>query len=162
MPKDVLDALQELEFDAMLPRVQAEVHKFTSIQADKRNTYRKKVREDKKAAKEKEAPNGVALGVAGGVAGAAGVAAAGGAMMALDGDEESPPAKRARLDGEEEEFGEGEGDETVDVDGQEEDEEVEDDEVEEDDEGQEEGLTEDLLEEREDEDEDMEDAEDSD
>jgi DNA polymerase epsilon subunit 3 len=127
MPKDVFDAMHELEFDFMLPRLEAEVTKFTSIQADKRNTYRKKVREEKKAAKEP----------------------LGGGM---DGDE--PAAKRARMDGEggqSDDDGE-EGDETIDVD----DEEVEDDEIEEDDgEGQEgEGLTEDPLEEREDKDED--------
>jgi hypothetical protein len=51
MPTDVFDAMQELEFEAFLPRLMAEVTKFTSIQADKRNSYRKKVREEKKANK---------------------------------------------------------------------------------------------------------------
>ncbi|CAI6250214.1 unnamed protein product [Periconia digitata] len=149
VPKDVFEAMDELEFNFMLPRLEAEVQKFTSIQADKRNTYRKKVREDKKAAKDKEVTNG-------------GVAGTGEAAH----DEESPPAKRARLEGgvgEEEDDG---GDETVEMgDGEQEieDEDVDDDEVEEDDEGLEEGLTEDPLEEREDvDDEDMEDAEESD
>ncbi|PVH98780.1 histone-fold-containing protein [Periconia macrospinosa] len=152
MPKDVFDAMHELEFEFMLPRLEAEVHKFTSIQADKRNTYRKKVREDKKAAKDKEMTNGTT---------------AGGAGAAQDG-EESPPAKRARLEGGEGEDEDGaDADDTVDMgDGDQdgEDEEVEDDEVEEDEEeGQEEGLTEDPLEEREEvDDEDMEDAEESD
>jgi DNA polymerase epsilon subunit 3 len=127
MPKDVFDAMHELEFDFMLPRLEAEVTKFTSIQADKRNTYRKKVREEKKAAKEP-------------IGGEA------------EGDE--PAAKRARMDGEGAQSDDEaeEGDETVDV----EDEEVEDDEIEEEEgEGQEgEGLTEDPLEEREDKDED--------
>ncbi|KAL1607845.1 hypothetical protein SLS60_002783 [Paraconiothyrium brasiliense] len=121
MPKDVFDALQELEFDFMLQRVEAEVHKFTSIQADKRNTYRKKVREEKKAAKDKPT-NGAE-------------------------EDDSPPAKRARRsDGAEQAGSDDEDvDETVDV--EQEDEEVEDDEVEED--APEEEPTEDLLEERE-------------
>ncbi|KAF1915065.1 histone-fold-containing protein [Ampelomyces quisqualis] len=144
MPRDVFDAMTELEFPFMLPRLEAEVTKFTAIQADKRNLYRKKVREEKKA-----------VGPAAAVPGQEG------------GDEgDEPAAKRARMDGEvaqsEEEE---EGDEAVDVDG--EDEEVEDDEMEEE-EGEEgdkeEGLTEDLLEEREekDEDEEMGDGEESD
>lgn len=126
MPKDVFDAMHELEFEFMLPRLEAEVNKFTSIQADKRNTYRKKVREEKKAgiaSKDKPA-NGHAA------------------------DDESPPTKRARREG-------GDGAEASDeedgvdetVDDVAEDEEVEDDEVEE--EVQEEGLAEDPLEERE-------------
>jgi DNA polymerase epsilon subunit 3 len=125
MPQDVYAAMKELEFDFMLPRLEAEVTQFTSIQADKRNTYRKKVRDEKKAAKDPQVPNG---------SGAA--------------TEDSPPAKRARrLSGDNGEHHSGsdeeiEGDETVDV----EDDEVEDDEVE--DEVVEEGLTEDLLEER--------------
>ncbi|KAF2833109.1 histone-fold-containing protein [Ophiobolus disseminans] len=130
MPADVFSAMHDLEFDFMLPRLEAEVTKFTSIQADKRNTYRKKVREEKKAQKEGPADDVVA----------------GAEEMNGDGDERA--AKRARMDGEvgasEEE---GEGDETVDV----EDEEVEDDEIEEE-EGQEgEGLVEDALEEKEEE-----------
>ncbi|KAF2691258.1 histone-fold-containing protein [Lentithecium fluviatile CBS 122367] len=126
MPKDVFDAMHELEFEFMLPRLEAEVNKFTSIQADKRNTYRKKVREEKKAGgptKEKPA-NGHAE------------------------EDESPPTKRARREG-----GDGveasEEEEGVDetVDDVVEDEEVEDDDVEE--EVHEEGLTEDPLEEKE-------------
>ncbi|KAJ4353388.1 uncharacterized protein N0V89_005117 [Didymosphaeria variabile] len=121
MPKDVFDALQELEFDFMLQRVEAEVHKFTSIQADKRNTYRKKVREEKKAAKDKPT-NGAE-------------------------EDDSPPAKRARRsDGAEVAGSDDEDvDETADM--EQEDEEVEDDEVEED--APEEDPTEDLLEEKE-------------
>ena len=132
MPKDVFDAMHELEFDSFLPRLEAEVSKFTSIQADKRNTYRKKVREDKKAAKE-NGENGA---------------------KPVNGhaeNDESPPTKRARrssADGGEHNTGseeEVDPDETVDV--EQEDEEVEDDEVEE--EPAEEGLTEDPLEVRE-------------
>jgi DNA polymerase epsilon subunit 3 len=113
----------------MLPRLEAEVTKFTSIQADKRNTYRKKVREEKKAAKDE--PESTMPGVVG--------------------RDDEPAAKRARLDGEaEEEEEEGDVDETVDV----EDEEVEDDEIEEEEGETQEGMTEDLLEEKEEKDED--------
>jgi DNA polymerase epsilon subunit 3 len=143
MPQDVYAAMKELEFEFMLPRLEAEVTKFTSIQADKRNTYRKKVRDEKKAAKDPQAPNDT------------GAAA-----------EDSPPTKRARrssADNGEHHSGsddEVEGDETVDV----EDEEVEDDDVDVEDEVPEEGLTEDLLEEpaTRDEDDDMGDGDESD
>jgi DNA polymerase epsilon subunit 3 len=115
----------ELEFDAFLPRLEAEVTKFTSIQADKRNSYRAKVRQEKKAQKEVGAPEGPGskLEVANGHAGA----------------EESPPTKRARrssvddgghAEGSADEAGD--ADETIDVvDDEGEDDEVEDDEVEE-------------------------------
>lgn len=137
MPKDVFDALQELEFDFMLQRVEAEVNKFTSIQADKRNTYRKKVRDEKKAAQGK--PTNGAI------------------------EDDSPPAKRARRSDGAEQAGsdDDEVDETVE-DVEQEDEEVEDDEVEED--APEEEPTEDLLEEKEkvDTDDDMADGNESD
>ncbi|KAL5429087.1 hypothetical protein PMIN04_000331 [Paraphaeosphaeria minitans] len=137
MPKDVFDALQELEFDFMLQRVEAEVHKFTSIQADKRNTYRKKVREEKKAAKD-EPINGAA------------------------GDEQPPTKRVRRSDGAERAGSDDEDvDETVE-DVEQDDDEVEDDEV--DEEAPEEEPTEDLLEEREKEasDDDMADGDESD
>ncbi|KAF2869781.1 histone-fold-containing protein [Massariosphaeria phaeospora] len=129
MPKDVFDAMHELEFEAFLPRLEAEVTRFTAIQADKRNTYRKKVREDKKAAKDigdvdPQATNGHAL------------------------DDDAPPTKRARRlsadNGEHASGSEEEGDldETID-DAEQEDDEVEDDEVE--DEAVDEGVTEDPL-----------------
>ncbi|ORY13754.1 histone-fold-containing protein [Clohesyomyces aquaticus] len=153
MPKDVFDAMQELEFDSFLPRLEAEVAKFTSIQADKRNSYRKKIRDEKKAQKEPgdsqpRATNGNA-------------------------DDDSPPAKRARRSsadngehatGSEEE--EADVDETIEED-QQEDEEVEDDEEPEG-EGEEEAvdeqLTEDPIEIRESgaSDDDMEDGDESD
>ncbi|KAF2785766.1 histone-fold-containing protein [Melanomma pulvis-pyrius CBS 109.77] len=134
MPKDVFDAMHELEFEAFLPRLEAEVVKFTSIQADKRNSYRKKVREDKKAAKE-------------GTEGSKAPTANGHAEGA-----DSPPTKRMRRlsvdNGEHATTGseeEADPDETADV--EQEDEEVEEDEIE--DEAVEEGLTEDPLEVRE-------------
>lgn len=119
MPKDVFDALQELEFEGMLQRVEAEVQKFTSIQADKRNTYRKKVRDGKKAQQDK---------------------------VGNENEDESPPAKRARREEGPEGDDDDDADETVEGEEQD-DEEVEDDEVEE--EGPDEEPTEDLLEERE-------------
>jgi DNA polymerase epsilon subunit 3 len=73
--------MQECEFAFMLPRLEAEVTKFTSIQADKRNTYRKKVREEKKAAKDEPEST----------------------MPGIVGRDDEPAAKRARLDGEAEE-----------------------------------------------------------
>ncbi|QDS74249.1 hypothetical protein FKW77_002972 [Venturia effusa] len=50
-PKDVLDAIQECEFDSFLPRLEAELEKYNTVQCDKRNTYRRKVREEQKSAK---------------------------------------------------------------------------------------------------------------
>jgi len=151
MPADVFAAMNDLEFSFMLPRLEAEVTKFTSIQADKRNTYRKKVREVKKAQNGPEHGDGGVDVVAGAQEG---------------GDDEERAAKRAKVDAgasEEDEEGDGDVDETADV----EDEEVEDDEIEEDEEGGEgegEGLVEDALEEREDkeDDDDMQDGEESD
>lgn len=151
MPKDVFDAMTELEFGFMLPRLEAEVTKFTSIQADKRNTYRKKVREEKKASSSagaapestptKQEANG---------------------DVVMEGAEDSGEraAKRARRESGDNGDGdvtEDEVDETVDV----EDDEVEDDEIEE--EVEEERLVEDPLEEKESkDDEDEDDGNDSD
>jgi DNA polymerase epsilon subunit 3 len=142
MPNDVFAAMHDMEFPFMLPRLEAEVAKFTAIQADKRNTYRKKVREEKKAIKDP------AMGDEGGVDVVAG---------AEEGDGDGERAvKRARMDGEAVSE-EGDGDEEVDGDeaGDGEDEEVEDDEIEEEEDGAEgETLAEDALEEREDREED--------
>ncbi|KAI9722278.1 MAG: hypothetical protein M1812_001750 [Candelaria pacifica] len=49
MPKDVLDAISELEFENFLPRLEAELAKYNEVQTGKRNSYRKKVREEKAA-----------------------------------------------------------------------------------------------------------------
>ena len=150
MPNDVFDAMQELEFEAFLPRLKAEVTKFTSIQADKRNSYRKKIREEKKA--QKDTGEAKPRGVNG---------------HAAD-EDESPPTKRARrssADNGEHATG---SEEEVDADdaveeNPDEDEEVEDDE-EPDEEPAEEGLTEDPIEVRESEasDDDMADGDESD
>lgn len=48
-PKDVLDAIDDIEFDAFLPRLEAELAKYNAVQCDKRNSYRRKVREEQKA-----------------------------------------------------------------------------------------------------------------
>lgn len=137
MPSDVFAAMKELEFEFMLPRLEAEVTKFTSIQADKRNTYRKKVRDEKRAKNDPDALE-ITNGGTSFSAGPAGV------------EDDEPRAKKARMDGDAGEASDEEiGDETQDV----EDEEVEDDEIVED-EPPEEGLTEDPLEEREEKDED--------
>lgn len=147
MPTDVFAAMRELEFEFMLPRLEAEANKFTSIQADKRNTYRKKIREEKRA---KNDPDGVSVMTNGETSfmsvGTAGL------------DDEEPRAKKARLDGE---VGEGSDEEGVDETQDVEDEEVEDDEIVED-EAPEDDLKEDPLEEREDKEDDDEMADDSD
>lgn len=44
-PEAVLDALAELEFDSFLPRVQAELRRFSEVQTGKRNDYRRKLKE---------------------------------------------------------------------------------------------------------------------
>ncbi|KAF2276262.1 histone-fold-containing protein [Westerdykella ornata] len=137
-PADVFDAMEELELEFMLPRLKAEVTKFTAIQADKRNTYRKKVREEKRAQKGEGDGTGSKAGTNGNAA-----------------EDDSPPAKRVRMSsGGQTEQAE-EEDEEVDVDEgaddvQDEEEDDEDEDEEDAEEEQvEEGLTEDLLEERE-------------
>ncbi|KAH7114237.1 histone-fold-containing protein [Dendryphion nanum] len=150
MPKDIFDSLQELEFNGFVPRLEAEVDKFTSIRATKRNSYRKKIREEKKAGTGKDDSETSSRAINGNGA-----------------DDDSPPTKRAKRssadNGDNASASEDEGDvdETLD-DVDQEDEEVEDDEVEE--EVAEEGLTEDPIEERENEpsDDDMVDGDESD
>lgn len=44
-PDAVLDALSELEFDNFLPRVQAELRRYSELQTGKRNDYRRKLKE---------------------------------------------------------------------------------------------------------------------
>ncbi|KAK6395215.1 hypothetical protein LTR65_000684 [Meristemomyces frigidus] len=48
MPPDVVAALKDAEFENFLPRLEAELKKYNDTQCDKRNTYRRKVKEDKK------------------------------------------------------------------------------------------------------------------
>lgn len=154
MPSHVYEAMQQLEFSFMLPRLEAEVAKFTSIQADKRNTYRKKVREEKKAAL-RDSTGGATDAING---------QGDTSVVSLAGDGDEPAAKKARLEramesGDDDE-GDGEMEEAVDG----EDEEVEDDETEEEEQEEGEALVEDLLEEKEEknEDDDMADGDESD
>ena len=44
-PADVLFALREIEFEAFVPRLEAELARFNEVAAGKRNEYRRKVRE---------------------------------------------------------------------------------------------------------------------
>ncbi|EMD01184.1 hypothetical protein BAUCODRAFT_61755 [Baudoinia panamericana UAMH 10762] len=50
MPPDVMAALKDAEFENFLPRLDAELKKYNDVQCDKRNTYRRKVKEEKAAA----------------------------------------------------------------------------------------------------------------
>ncbi|KAI9804335.1 MAG: hypothetical protein M1833_007142 [Piccolia ochrophora] len=81
MPKDVIEALKELEFDDFLPRLEAELAKYTEIQTEKRNTYRKK-------GTDKAAANGAAEVHAADASESVGVDPAG--------QDEPPAAKKAR------------------------------------------------------------------
>lgn len=46
-PENVLEALADLELEAFIPRVEAELRKFNEIQTGKRNEYRRKLKEGK-------------------------------------------------------------------------------------------------------------------
>lgn len=62
-PRDVFDAVHDLEFDGFMERLEQELIKYNAVQCDKRNTYRRKVREEQlaqKAAAAKEALEGAA------------------------------------------------------------------------------------------------------
>lgn len=48
-PEDVLEALTEIEFEQFVPRVKSEHDTFVQIANDKRNDYRKKLKEDTQA-----------------------------------------------------------------------------------------------------------------
>lgn len=49
-PQDVMAAMKDCELEDFLPRLEAELKKYNEVQCDKRNTYRRKVKEDKAAA----------------------------------------------------------------------------------------------------------------
>ncbi|KAI9851803.1 MAG: hypothetical protein M1838_002661 [Thelocarpon superellum] len=83
MPKDVLEAIETLEFRDFLPRLEAELAKYNEVQTDKRNNYRKKLAADKAPAAEAASSEGATLN-------------GNGEGGAADGD--SPPAaKKARI-----------------------------------------------------------------
>nr|POE54877.1 dna polymerase epsilon subunit d [Quercus suber] len=46
-PTDVFAALKDAELENFLPRLEAELQKYNDIQCEKRNTYRRKVKEEK-------------------------------------------------------------------------------------------------------------------
>ncbi|KAF2199943.1 histone-fold-containing protein, partial [Delitschia confertaspora ATCC 74209] len=74
-PKDVLQAVTDLEFPGFLERLEAEVEKYTSTLYEKRTSYRAKVREEQKAKKSGDITS----------------------SKAVNGDADSPPAaKRAK------------------------------------------------------------------
>ncbi|KAK5164968.1 uncharacterized protein LTR77_009633 [Saxophila tyrrhenica] len=54
MPQDVLAAMKDCEFESFKPRLEAELQRYTEMQCDKRNTYRRKVKEEKAAAAPKD------------------------------------------------------------------------------------------------------------
>lgn len=174
-PKDVLDAVVDIEFPFFLERLNAELAKYNAVQCDKRNSYRRKVREEQKTKATQEgasATEGADVAIsaetaaAGAAVGAAAVVGTNGVPVITspkrDGDEE-PRAKKIR------------GEDGMEVDEEEdapdepeaEDEQEEEPEEEEDDEDEEEGsdtfedakeqLAEDPLEEKETQDEEMED-----
>jgi DNA polymerase epsilon subunit 3 len=64
-PRDVLSALEDLEFGHFIPRCEGELAKFQAIQCDKRNTYRRKVREEAKAKQAADLANGVVENIPG-------------------------------------------------------------------------------------------------
>ncbi|KAK1060968.1 hypothetical protein LTR74_011427 [Friedmanniomyces endolithicus] len=62
MPPDVVTALKDAEFEGFLPRLDAELKKYNDIQCDKRNTYRRKIKEDKVVAVTADGEGGDASG----------------------------------------------------------------------------------------------------
>ncbi|KAI5250497.1 histone-fold-containing protein [Aureobasidium subglaciale] len=140
-PADVMAALKENEFEHFIPRLEAELKKYNTVQCDKRNSYRRKIREEKasKTGDEKHADSGAENGDAdASMLDATEISAVNGHSRSDD----QPPSKKMRREageedvseGDEEEFHdalEGEDDEAVEGDG--------DDEVEEDEDEDEEG-----------------------
>ncbi|KIW06903.1 uncharacterized protein PV09_02573 [Verruconis gallopava] len=169
-PKDVLDAIADIEFDMFLPRLEAELAKYNSVQCDKRNSYRRKVREEQKA---KQVANTEQAGEADGTATAKAAASSAGKADGANGasrlvspkrDDEEPRTKKVRgEDGMEIDDEEDMTDEPDAEDDQDEENDNEDDDDDDDDEGEDtfedakEELAEDPLEEHEARDEDMED-----
>ncbi|KAL1618921.1 hypothetical protein SLS54_007037 [Diplodia seriata] len=166
-PKDVLDALKELEFDMFIDRTNNELNKYQEIQCTKRNTYRRRVKDEKRAAEGGSTAAGAAAGnpdhddndtsalslaAAGNnnnnnnptpailAAGGSAASANGGHQPALDANGE-PVAKKARVDhdvnGGDHDMDEDEGEEEEEEEEEPEDEEEEEEEEEEDEEDEE-------------------------
>ncbi|KAI4729239.1 histone-fold-containing protein [Aureobasidium sp. EXF-10728] len=114
-PADVIAALKENEFEHFIPRLEAELKKYNTVQCDKRNSYRRKIREEKASSKTggvdddgKPTDSGAENGDAdASMLDATEVSAVNG--HSRDGDEEPPSKKLRREDGEE--LDEEEGDE---------------------------------------------------
>ncbi|KAK4988957.1 hypothetical protein LTR66_003798 [Elasticomyces elasticus] len=88
-PLDVMAAIKELEFEEFLPRLEAELEKYNTIQCEKRNSYRRKVKEGRQSA---------ALATTNGETPAPD-SSSGGASVAGHSDthdEDGPPAKKVR------------------------------------------------------------------
>ncbi|KAG9513106.1 histone-fold-containing protein, partial [Aureobasidium melanogenum] len=142
-PADVIAALKENEFEHFIPRLEAELKKYNTVQCDKRNSYRRKIREEK-ASKLGEDGKPTDSGAENGDADASMMDAT--EMSAVNGhsrnDGDEPPSKKLRreagedddeegedeefhdaLEGEDDEIVEGEGDEEADEEGDEEDDE---------------------------------------
>ncbi|KAJ9668564.1 hypothetical protein H2201_001206 [Coniosporium apollinis] len=167
-PRDVLDAIEEAELEGFLDRLEKELERYNATQCDKRNSYRRKVREEKAVKALAAIEAGVVEMGQGAAAGAAGVNG-----HARVGDE--PPAAKKMRRGEAEAEDEGEtdveqveqGEDGADEEQDQEDDVEEDEEVEgsEDEEDGERRLVEDPIEEREgseDEDDVLDDGDDSD
>lgn len=58
-PKDVLDALKDIEFDFFESRLSQELEKYNNMQCDKRNTYRRRIKEEAKAKQTGDETNGI-------------------------------------------------------------------------------------------------------
>lgn len=104
-PEDVFDALKEMEFEGFVDRVREEHDKYVQIQNDKRNDYRKRVKDDKTEDAKAEAsltgdtPAGYETTQANGDQ----------SMTSVNGsyyghDDEGPAAKRPRISGTGSEF----------------------------------------------------------
>ncbi|KAK8156065.1 histone-fold-containing protein [Phyllosticta citrichinensis] len=159
-PKDVLDALKELEFEMFVDRTNDELIKYTEIQCTKRNSYRRRVKDEKRAAEDAggHTSGTGTVGPDGSIISVGPVDEDGAGQSSMAGGQLSntqPFSKRPRLDltedGDQDMDGD-EGEDEGDEEGEDEDGQDEDEDEEEDEEGEEgdEGDREDLLEERED------------
>ena len=172
-PKDVLDAIVDIEFPFFLERLDAELQKYNAVQCDKRNSYRRKVREEQKT-KSAAALAEAGLGSDAAEAGAGGKQGEEKTTVGTNGvpnitspkrDEGEPSAKRVKGDDGaqvEDEDEEEDAPDEPEEEPQEDEAEVEEEEDDEDEAGEQfedakEDLAEDFLEERQGRDEDMED-----
>ncbi|CAD0096635.1 unnamed protein product [Aureobasidium vineae] len=116
-PADVIAALKENEFEHFIPRLEAELKKYNTVQCDKRNSYRRKIREEKASSKTGGVDDDgkpTDSGAENGDADASMLDAT--EMSAVNGhsrnDDEEPPSKKLRREnGEEDEEEEGDDEE---------------------------------------------------